>query len=130
MVLRCLIVDDSSHFLGAARSLLEREGLTVVGVASTSEEALAQIDEVKPDLVLVDIDLGKESGFELARRIHNETSLDSSEVILISTYAEDDLADLIDATPAAGFLSKAHLSARAIREIVGSVGDSNGPRGR
>jgi two-component system, NarL family, nitrate/nitrite response regulator NarL len=130
MVLRCLIVDDSSHFLGAARSLLEREGLAVVGVASTSEEALAQIEEVRPDLVLVDIDLGKESGFELARRIHNETSLGSSEVILISTYAEEDLADLIDATPAAGFLSKAHLSARAIREIVGSVGDSNGPRGR
>jgi DNA-binding NarL/FixJ family response regulator len=60
MVLRCLLVDDSPHFLGAARSLLEREGLAVVGVASTGEEALAQIEEVRPDLVLVDIDLGKE----------------------------------------------------------------------
>jgi CheY-like chemotaxis protein len=108
MVLRCLIVDDSSHFLGAARGLLEREGLAVVGVASTIEEALRRIEEVKPDLVLVDIDLGEESGFDLARRIRNETSLDSSKVILISTYAEEDLADLIDATPAAGFLSKAH----------------------
>jgi hypothetical protein len=65
-----------------------------------------------------------ESGFDLAQRIQSETSLDQSRVILISTYAEEDFVDLITATPVAGFLSKSHLSARAIREILGNAGDS------
>jgi CheY-like chemotaxis protein len=130
MMLRCLIVDDSPRFLGAARSLLEGEGLAVVAVASTSGEALRQIEAVNPDVALVDVDLGDESGFDLARRINRETSLDPSKVILISTYAEEDLTDLIDTTPAAGFLSKAHLSARAIREILTNTGDANAPRDR
>ena len=127
MALRCLIVDDSSHFLGAARRLLEGEGLAVVAVASTSEEALRQIEEVEPDVVLVDVDLGNESGFDLARRINRATTLDSSKVILISTHAGEDLADLIDATPAAAFLPKAHLSARAIPEILDNAGDPKPP---
>jgi len=58
MDLRCLIVDDSRRFLEAARSLLEREGIAVVGVASTSAEALRRAEELKPDVALVDVDLG------------------------------------------------------------------------
>jgi DNA-binding NarL/FixJ family response regulator len=124
MALRCLIVDDSSHFLTAARALLEREGIAVVGVASTSAEALRRAEELRPDVALLDVDLGNESGFELARRLASETSLKPSSVILTSTYAEEDFADLIAASPAAGFLSKSNLSARAIREILGSTGDA------
>jgi CheY-like chemotaxis protein len=124
MALRCLIVDDSSHFVTAACALLEREGIAVVGVASTSAEALRRAEELRPDVALLDVDLGNESGFELARRLASETSLEPSSVILISTYAEEDLVDLIAASPAAGFLSKSHLSARAIREILGSTGDA------
>src|SRR3990170_2318638 len=116
MGVRCLIVDDSPRFLQAARALLEREGFEVVGVASTGTEALRRVQDVRPDVALVDVDLGPESGFDLARRIHNETSWDSSRIILISTYAEDDLAELITAAPVAGFLSKSRLSARAIRQ--------------
>jgi CheY-like chemotaxis protein len=67
-MVRCLIVDDSPWFLDAARSLLEREGITVVGVASTGAEALRRTAEFRPDVMLVDIDLGGESGFELAGR--------------------------------------------------------------
>jgi CheY-like chemotaxis protein len=124
MALRCLIVDDSSHFLTAACALLEREGIAVVGVASTSAEALRRAEELRPDVALLDVDLGNESGFELARRLASETSLEPSSVILISTYAEEDFADLIAASPAAGFLSKSNLSARAIREILGATGDA------
>ena len=68
-MLRCLIVDDNASFLDAATNLLEREGLDVVGVASTSDEALRQAEELRPDVVLVDIMLGTESGFDLARRL-------------------------------------------------------------
>jgi DNA-binding NarL/FixJ family response regulator len=125
MSLRCLIVDDSPHFLDAARSLLEREGLEVVGVASTAADALQRVQDLEPDVVLVDVNLGNESGFDLARRIQRETTLDQSRVILISTHAEDDLEDLVAAAPAAGFLSKLRLSSQAIREIVGDTHGSD-----
>jgi len=124
MTLRCLIVDDCPHFLDAARALLECEGLTVVGVASTTAEALRRVQDVKPDVALVDVELGNESGFDLVRRIRNETSLDPSRVILISTYTDEDLGDLITDAPAAAFLSKSRLSARAIREILGDTLDT------
>jgi two-component system nitrate/nitrite response regulator NarL len=125
MVLRCLIVDDSSRFLEAARAFLEREGIAVVGVASTSAEALRRAEELKPDVALLDVDLGNESGFDLARRLESETSMEPLRVILISTYAEEDFADLITATPAAGFLCKSDLSARAIRDLLGNTGDDS-----
>jgi CheY-like chemotaxis protein len=60
-----LIVDDNWLFVEAARDRLEREGLRVVGVAATSAEALRRAEELRPEVVLVDIMLGGESGFEL-----------------------------------------------------------------
>ena len=64
-----LIVDDNRLFLEAARDRLERGGLRVVGVAATSAEALQRAAELQPEVVLVDVVLGAESGFELARRL-------------------------------------------------------------
>ena len=110
--LRCLIVDDNPSVLVAARGLLEREGIGVVGTATNSDEAVRSVADLHPDVVLVDIDLGGESGFELARR------LDGATVILISTHAERDYADLIEASPALGFLAKSELSATAIRTML------------
>jgi DNA-binding NarL/FixJ family response regulator len=116
--IRLLIVDDNQSFLDAARVLLEREGLTVAGVASTSAEALREAETLRPDIVLVDISLGEESGFDLARRLVDDELGDEAAVVLISTHAEEDVSDLIAASPVAGFLPKAELSASAIRRIV------------
>jgi len=118
VAVRVLIVDDNLQFLDAARVLLEREGLTVAGVASTRAEALQQVEDLRPDIVLVDVFLGDESGLELAQRLIEDGRHEGATVILISTHAEDDLADLIAARRAAGFLQKAELSARAVRRIV------------
>lgn len=118
MKIRCLIVDDSSSFLEAAQALLEREGLSVAGVASSGAEALSRAAELRPDVVLVDISLGEESGFELARRLVANAEDGGSTVILISTHTEADFADLIAASPAIGFLPKSELSADAIRRMV------------
>ena len=115
--MRLLIVDDSEDFLDAARVLLEREGMSVVGAARTSADALAQVEALRPDVVLADIFLGDESGLELGRRLVDE-GLDDMTVILISTHSEADLGGLIDGTPVAGFLPKAELSAEAIRRVV------------
>jgi CheY-like chemotaxis protein len=124
-MLRCLIVDDSARFLDAARGLLERQGVTVVGVASTSAEALARTAALRPDVTLVDIDLGGESGLELARRLHREPGLAAPPVILISTHAEQDYAELIAASPAIGFLAKGALSAGAIHDLLAGHGDGS-----
>jgi DNA-binding NarL/FixJ family response regulator len=116
--LRCLIVDDSSSFLEAAQALLEREGLSVAGVASSGAEALRRDAELRPDVVLLDISLGKDSGFEVARSLVANAENGGSMVILISTHAEADFVDLIAASPAIGFLPKSELSADAIRRMI------------
>jgi DNA-binding NarL/FixJ family response regulator len=121
-MLRCLIVDDSRHFLDAARGLLERQGMAVVGMASTGAEALRRVEELRPDVTLVDIDLGDESGFEVARQLQYDSGRTRAPVILISTHAEQDYADLIAASPAIGFLPKSVLSAAAIRDLLGEPG--------
>jgi DNA-binding NarL/FixJ family response regulator len=93
--------------------------LTVVGVASNSAEALRQVRSLGPDVILVDIGLGDESGFELARLLAQDDQAGGAEVILISAHAEADYAELIAESPAAGFLVKSELSARAISRILG-----------
>jgi CheY-like chemotaxis protein len=115
--MRCLIVDDSADFIDAARGLLECEGITVVGVASTSADALRSFEELRPDVTLVDINLGGESGFELAEQLHRAGG--PSPVILISTHAAQDFADMIESSPAVGFLSKSALTCCAIHDLVG-----------
>jgi CheY-like chemotaxis protein len=118
MALGVLIVDDNRLFLEAARALLEREGLRVVGVAATSAEALQRAEELRPEVILVDIMLGGESGFDLARRLAAQCPGRGPAVILISTHAGADFADLIAESPAAGFVPKPELSADAIHRIV------------
>jgi CheY-like chemotaxis protein len=124
VALRCLIVDDNSGFLQAARALLEQEGMEVVGVASTGAEAVRRAAELHPDVTLVDIDLGADSGFEVARRLFDDPSVDPGQLILISAHDEDDFVDLIEASPAVGFLVKPTLSAIAIESLLRPPGDA------
>jgi DNA-binding NarL/FixJ family response regulator len=112
VTLRCLLVDDNYEFLAAARDLLEREGLTVVGAAGRIADAVARAAELGPDFVLVDINLGGESGFDLAER------LSPTPVIMISTHSGEDYIDLIEESSAIGFLAKTALSADAVRELL------------
>jgi two-component system, NarL family, nitrate/nitrite response regulator NarL len=116
MPLRCVIVDDNSLFLEGATDLLTREGVDVVGVAANSAEAIRLVTELRPDVTLVDIDLGDEDGFELARRLNAISA--ASRVILVSTHAEEDLAHLIERSPVLGFIAKTRLSAQAIRDTL------------
>jgi DNA-binding NarL/FixJ family response regulator len=119
--LRCVIVDDSANFVDAARRLLDHDGVTVVGVASTSAEALRCFEELGPDVMLVDVNLGEENGFELAEQLHRSGLPTSPPVILISTHAEQDLADMIATSPAIGFVAKINLTPNAIRDLVDGV---------
>jgi DNA-binding NarL/FixJ family response regulator len=118
--LRCLIIDDSPDFLDAARRLLKQEGIAVAGVASSGDEAVRLASELRPDVTLVDIDLGAEDGIALAHRLAASDGQPAGKLILISTHGEDEFADLIQASPAIGFIAKSELSADAIRALTGA----------
>lgn len=117
--LRMVIVDDNGHFLEAARTVLEDDGIDVVGVARTSAEALRLAAALQPDVVLVDVDLGGESGLDLAQQL---AASENARIVLISAYPESDLADLIAVSPAVGFVPKSQLSARAVVRLLGDEG--------
>jgi CheY-like chemotaxis protein len=130
MPLRCLLVDDNDAFLEAARVLLERAGMQVAGMASNIAGALRQARALCPDVILVDIGLGEESGFDLARLLAADGQDGQraqrgqrvrADVILISAQAEADYADLIAESPVAGFLHKPELSAQRIRQLLGHI---------
>lgn len=115
---RCLIVDDNREFLETATIVLESGGIAVVGVASTIAEALDSAAQLGPDVMLVDVDLGGEDGFDLAQRLHREEGRGSPAVILTSTHSQQDFAELIEDSPALGFVPKAALSANAIHGLL------------
>jgi DNA-binding NarL/FixJ family response regulator len=118
MRLRCVIVDDDEAFLHVAQEVLERDGVTVAGVAGSSAEAVRRVQALRPDVVLIDIRLGPESGFEAARQLAGNGQ--PTALIMISTHAAADYADLIADSPAIGFLPKTEMSAAAIRRILGT----------
>jgi CheY-like chemotaxis protein len=118
MRVRVLVVDDNPGFVGTAIRVLGGEGMTIVGTATTTAEALQRARETEPDVVLLDIVLGSESGFEVARQLAADVDAGRTRVILISTYAAEEFADLIASSPAIGFLPKSQLSARAIAEVL------------
>src|SRR5262249_9558086 len=107
------------------------EGITVAALASTGAEAYQACRELRPDVVLVDIDLGEESGFEVARQLTDQADTGQPLVILISAHAADDVTDLIadsadnPDSPAILFLPKVRLSAAAIRGTL--AGAAGGP---
>ena len=115
--LTCLIVDDSPPFFEAARQLLADDGVTVVGFAGTSDQAVDETLALRPDVVLVDIDLGAESGFDVAQRLAGLPH-DGPRVVLISAESGSELAELVDASGALGFVSKTDLSGDAIRKLL------------
>jgi CheY-like chemotaxis protein len=114
-----LIVDDCRSFADAARLLLERQGVRVVGAACTSAEAVELVARLRPDVVLIDLMLGDESGLDLARQLAQRSCGDAPTVIMISACPSVDVEEIIATSPVAEFLTKSDLSADAIHRIVG-----------
>jgi DNA-binding NarL/FixJ family response regulator len=116
---RCLIVDDDVTFLTALRHMLERGGVEVVGTASTGDAAVERAEDARPDIVLIDVRLGAESGFDVARRIEERAAEAARRpvIVLVSTHPEDELADRMAAHPSVGFLDKTTVSAEKVRAL-------------
>jgi DNA-binding NarL/FixJ family response regulator len=111
-----LIVDDHHDFRREARSLLEAEGLRVIGEASDGASALAEVASLRPDVVLLDIGLPDLDGFEIAARLADHDPAPG--VVLISSRDAATYGGRVAASGVAGFLRKDDLSAAAIGDLV------------
>jgi CheY-like chemotaxis protein len=116
MAATVLIVDDHPGFRAAARRLLELEGYVVVGEAEDGMTALTRARELRPEVVLLDVQLPDIDGFEVAERLSGEDVMPA--VVLTSSREASDYGPCLARTPACGFLPKAELSAAGIADIL------------
>jgi CheY-like chemotaxis protein len=117
MHVTCLIVDDSPDFLSVATRMLEGDGIAVVGVASSGSAAVARAEETRPDVVLLDVDLGEEDGFDVAERLAS-LPWGGPAVIFVSGDPPDAFRDRVAASSALGFIAKLDLSAHEIEKLL------------
>jgi DNA-binding NarL/FixJ family response regulator len=115
-----LIVDDHSGFRSLARRLLTAGGFEVVGEAADGHAAITAARELRPDVMLLDIQLPDIDGFQVAARLRDGDA--GPAVVLISTRDRTDYGPRVDRCGARGFIPKAELSGAAVRALVGATG--------
>jgi CheY-like chemotaxis protein len=112
------IVDDHASFRASAGALLAADGYDVVGEATDGESAVEEIERLRPDLVLLDIQLPGIDGFEVAGRV--AANGHRPEIVLTSSRELDDFGGLVAGSPARGFVPKAELSGAALAALLDS----------
>jgi DNA-binding NarL/FixJ family response regulator len=112
-----LIVDDHPSFRASARALLQAEGFEVVGEAADGAEALRAVEELHPDVVLLDVQLPDIDGFDVAARL-TRTNSRAPVVVLTSSRDGSDFGPLVKYSGARGFVPKAELSAEALADLL------------
>jgi len=113
---RVLLVDDHAGFRLQARALLEAEGYEVVGEATDGASGLAAAGHLRPDVVLLDIQLPGIDGFNVARELRARDP--ETSIVLISTRARGDYGDRLDGAAADGFIAKADLDGDRLRDVL------------
>jgi DNA-binding NarL/FixJ family response regulator len=117
-----LVVDDQPPFRAAARAVIDRvDGFTLVGESASGEDAVSLAEALRPDLVLMDINMGAMDGVEATRRI--TAARPETMVILVSTYAVEDLPAGARTSGAAAYVNKDALSPKLVRRLWESGGD-------
>jgi CheY-like chemotaxis protein len=111
-----LIVDDHDDFRASASALLEAEGFAVVGGVPGGAAALAAVERLRPDVVLLDVQLPDVDGFTVAERL--AATADPPRVVLISSREPTAYGPRLDAAPAEGFLAKRELSGASLAALV------------
>jgi DNA-binding NarL/FixJ family response regulator len=116
MPIRLLIVDDHPGFRARARALLEADGFEVVGEARDGESALAATRAMKPEVILLDIQLPDIDGFEVAARLRADGH--SPTIVLTSSRDISEYGNLVMSSGAAGFVAKAELSGTTLGALL------------
>ena len=114
-----LVVDDHESFRRAASELLSAAGFSVVGHATTGEEALEQAETLRPDVVLLDIQLADEGldGFDVAERLA-ASSYPAPTVVLVSSRDASSYGVRLTEAPVRGFIPKSRLSGDALAALI------------
>jgi DNA-binding NarL/FixJ family response regulator len=111
-----LIVDDHAGFRAGARALLTADGFHVVGEAADGEAALEAAHRLRPEIVLLDIQLPGIDGFVVAERLAGEP--DGPAVVLISSRGPGAFRRRLATSPARGFISKGELSGECLASLL------------
>jgi DNA-binding NarL/FixJ family response regulator len=111
-----LIVDDHEDFRRSATALLDAEGFDVVGAVADGGAVAEAVERLRPEVVLLDIQLPDLDGFAVAERLAETT--DPPQVVLISSRDEASYGQRIDSAPARGFLAKRELSGASLAALV------------
>lgn len=114
---RVILVDDHEGFRVSAAAFLAREGMEIVGVAGSGEEALSMVHGRRADVMLVDLMLPGMDGVDVAEEL--ALSSDSPAVILISSHTDAAEDPRVRAAPVRGFLSKADLTCATVLALLG-----------
>ena len=120
MACTALIVDDHRLFRASARMLLESEGFEVVGEAADGAEAVAEALRLRPEVVVLDVQLPDTTGFEVARRLR-DAGLDC-QVVLVSSRHASEYGELVHFSGVRGFIAKDELSGPALQRVLGKAG--------
>jgi DNA-binding NarL/FixJ family response regulator len=115
--IRVLIVDDHASFRSLARRLLVDEGFDVVGEASDGRGAVRAASELRPDVVLLDVQLSDSDGFGVAAALAEQPHPPA--VVLVSSRARADYGHRVDRSATQGFIAKAELSGAVLRQLLG-----------
>lgn len=116
MAVTTLIVDDHAGFRAAARLLLESEGFAVVGEAADGGSAVAAGLRLRPDLVVLDVQLPDMTGFDVSRLLAGAGF--SGRVVLVSSRAASEYGELVGDSGALGFIAKDELSGPRLAEVL------------
>ena len=111
-----LIVDDHAAFRESASALLESEGFAVVETAPDGATAIMETDRLRPQVVVVDVQLPDIDGFAVAERL--AASADPPRVVLISSRDGSAYGPRLELTPARGFIAKRALSVEALEDVL------------
>jgi DNA-binding NarL/FixJ family response regulator len=116
MSMTALVVDDHAGFRTSARFLLEIEGFHVVGEAVDAASALSAAEDLRPELVLLDVQLPDRQGYDVARDMLGHGL--HGRIVLVSSREESDYGDSIRSSGAVGFVTKSELSGDRLRALL------------
>ena len=111
-----LIVDDHPSFRQSARMLLEAEGYDIVGEAEDGLSGLHAAGELRPEVVLLDLQLPDISGLEVASRL--SANGPGPAIVLVSSHSREDVGSLVTRSGACGFITKSELSGEALEAVL------------
>jgi DNA-binding NarL/FixJ family response regulator len=116
MAVSVLIVDDHDGFRVGARELLEADGFQVVGEAADGRAAVEATERLRPDVVLLDVQLPDLDGFAVAERL--AAHADPPTVVLVSSRSREAYRRRLKSSPVRGFISKAELSGQCLAALL------------